>query len=110
MEPAESPTRLIADLATLAWRLRRRFGDDAAGETNEPLRRTFRDVEAMIELLREHAVEIQDHTGDPYDASQSLRVAAFQPMPGVEGERIVETLKPTVYRGQKRIQIGEVIV
>ena len=110
MAAADQSTRLIAELATLAWRLRRRFGDDLAVEAHERLRRAFRDVEAMIELLREHTVEIQDHTGDAYDASLSLHVAAFQPTPGVSDERIVETLKPTVYRGPERIQTGEVIV
>ena len=110
METGDSSTRLIAELATLAWRLRRRFGPDSAIEAHEPLRRAFRDVAAMFDLLHEHAVEIQDHTGDAYDASLSLRVAAFQPTPGLQGERVVETLKPSVYHRQQRIQVGEVIV
>jgi hypothetical protein len=102
--------RLLADLATGLWRLRRRLLDPATGEPIEALRRPLRDVEALCERLREEQVGIQDHTGSLYDPTLSLRVAAFQPTPGANEERVVETLKPTVYWRQQRIQIGEVIV
>jgi hypothetical protein len=102
--------RLLADLATGLWRLRRRLLDPATGEPREEMRRPWRDVEALCERLREEEVDVQDHTGALYDPSLSLRVAAFQPTPGLQQDRIVETLKPTVYWRQQRIQVGEVIV
>lgn len=107
---ASSMNGLLADLATGLWRLRRRFADLAAGAPIEELRRPYRDVEALCERLREEQIEIQDHTGTDYDPTLSLRVAAFQPLPEIERDRIVETLKPTVYWRQVRIQVGEVIV
>jgi hypothetical protein len=94
---------LLADLATGLWRLRRRFLDSADG-------RPLRDVDALLDRLREEGLEIQDHDGQVYDATQSLRVAAFQPMPDLKREVILETLKPTVYLRGERIQTGEVIV
>jgi|SRR5260370_12414 hypothetical protein len=100
---------LLADLATGLWRLRRRFVD-STGEPLEVMRRPLRDVEMLLSRLREDEIEIQDHTGSAYDPSQSLRVAAFQPVHGIESDRILETLKPTVYHHQERIQVGEVIV
>jgi hypothetical protein len=99
--------RLLGDLATNLWRLRQRL---LTGEPVEPVRRCLREVEAMWDRLGEEQIEIQDHTGTLYDPSLSLRVAAFQPTVGLEQDRIVETLKPTVYWRQQRIQIGEVIV
>jgi hypothetical protein len=103
------PTALLADIATGLWRLRRRLVD-ATGEPLEAMRRPLRDVEMLLSRLREENIEIQDHTGSAYDPSQSLRVAAFQPVLGIESDRILETLKPTVYHHQERIQVGEVIV
>jgi hypothetical protein len=101
---------LLADLATGLWRLRQRFLDPATGEARDDARRPFRDVEALLQRLREESIEIQDHTGDLYDPSLSLRVAAFQPTDGLTQDRVLETLKPTVYHRQERIQVGEVIV
>jgi hypothetical protein len=103
--------RFVADLATGLWRLRGRLLDPATGEVREEgLRRPARDVAALWERLQEEKVEVQDHTGAPYDATLSLRVAAFQPTPGLAQERVLETLKPTVYWRGQRIQTGEVIV
>jgi hypothetical protein len=101
---------LLADLATGLWRLRRRMLDPTKGEPLDVLRRALRDVDAMCDRLREEQVDIQDHTGALYDPTLSLRVAAFQPTPGLEQDRVLETLKPTVYWRQQRIQTGEVIV
>jgi hypothetical protein len=105
-EPGQD--RLLADLATGLWRLRRRLLELSAG--NETLRRPLRDAEQLLERLREDGVEVQDHTGTPYDATLSLTVAAFEPTPCLERESVLETLKPTVYHRGHRIQIGEVIV
>ena len=109
MSSSQIPAALLADLATGLWRLRQRFLDEA-GQPQGALRRPLRDVDMLLSRLREEEIEIQDHTGQAYDPSLSLRVAAFQPMAGVERDRIVETLKPTVYHRQQRIQVGEVIV
>jgi hypothetical protein len=102
--------RLLADLATGLWRLRRRLLDPATGEPLDKTNRPLRDVDALCDRLREEQVEIQDHTGALYDPTLSLRVAAFQPTPGLDQDRVLETLKPTLYWRQQRIQIGEVIV
>jgi hypothetical protein len=40
----------------------------------------------------------------------SLKVVAFQPTPGIGRERVIETIKPTIYFKGKAIQMGEVIV
>jgi hypothetical protein len=102
--------RLLADLATGLWRLRRRLLDPVTNGPQEEMRRHLRDLDALCGRLQEEEVEIQDHTGALYDPSMSLRVAAFQMTTGLEQDRIVETLKPTVYWRQQRIQTGEVIV
>src|SRR5436305_10716840 len=109
MNELEQTQPLLADLATGLWRLRQRFLDPDTGAVLKEQHRLLRDVEAMLQRLQEASIEIQDHTGAAYDPTLSLHVAAFQPMPGLTQDRVLETLKPTVYHGQQRIQIGEVI-
>jgi hypothetical protein len=103
----EETVRLLADLATGIWRLRQRF---AAHPPQDELRRATRDLDSLWDALTQAGVEVQDHNNALYDAGQSLRVVAFQPTPGIDRERIVETIKPTVYYQSQWIQMGEVIV
>jgi hypothetical protein len=39
-----------------------------------------------------------------------LRIAAFEPSPGLTRNRVIETLKPSVYHLDRMLQMGEVIV
>ena len=110
MASCEPVPGLLADLATGLWKLRQRLVDPRQQAGRLSACKPLRDVEMLLNRLREDEIEIQDHTGAAYDPSLSLRVAAFQPLAGLQGERILETLKPTVYHHQLRIQIGEVIV
>jgi hypothetical protein len=102
--------RLVAEIATGVWRLRQRFAQIGVDRTRDDLRRAARDVNALWATLIESGVEILDHTGADYDPGQALQVIAFQPTPGIERERILETVKPTVYFESRWIQLGEIIV
>jgi len=102
--------RLLADLATGVWRLRRRVRGGPGGADPGELRRLQRELDAAVDRLTEAGVEVIDHTGELYDPGKSLRVLAFQPTDGVERDVVGETLRPTVsYQGQW-LQMGEVIV
>ena len=81
--------------------------------TDRPLdemKRAYRHLESTWDALTQAGVEIIDHTGVPFDAGLALKVIAYQPLPDVSRERVLETLKPTVYFRQERLQMGEVIV
>jgi hypothetical protein len=62
------------------------------------------------DALKENGLEIQDHTGDPYDSGQSLKAPAFEPTPGLKEETVIDTIKPSIYLDGKMIQMGEVVV
>lgn len=103
--PAITPAQL-AELATGLWRLREGM---LRVEPNEG-RPASRHLEAIWDLLMQAGFEIQDHTRSPYDPGLSLKVLAFQPTPGLARETVIETIKPTIYWNDERIQMGEVIV
>jgi hypothetical protein len=112
VEPAipEEWLRLLADVSTGLWRLRRRLIDSGTGQPREEMRRAYRDLQFTWDALLQAGVEILDHTGEPFDAGLSLSVLAYQPTEGIQREQVIETVKPTVYWNKQWIQMGEVIV
>jgi hypothetical protein len=102
---------VLADLLTRLWRLRSRlFPPAGAVRSEEDIRRACRELAALWDKLPDDGLEIIDHTAEAYDPSQSLKVLAFQPLADLTRDVVVETIKPTVYFRQQRLQTGEVIV
>jgi hypothetical protein len=103
-------SRFLADVATGVWRVRRRLGAGQAAQPVPDLRRLIRDVEALWDALAQAGVQVLDHTGAVYDPAEAVQVTAFQPASGLDRERVLETLRPTIYFGGEWIQMGEVVV
>jgi hypothetical protein len=61
-------------------------------------------------VLTAAGIEVIDHTDTPFEAGMQVKVLAFEPRPGISRDRIVETIKPSVYHRSQLIQMGEVIV
>jgi len=104
----EDLLNLAVEMGTSVWRLQRRLAIE--GEVPEEIRRVLRDLESAWDALRQGGIEIKDHTGEKYVRGMALRVIEFQPTPGLTREQIMETIKPTIYRKDKLVQMGEVIV
>jgi hypothetical protein len=102
--------RLLADVGTGLWRLRQKMQQPGTNRPLEEMRRAYRHLESVWDVLAEAGVEIQDHTDAPFDPGMSLRVIAYQPTAGIDRERVIETIKPTIYVRKQAIQMGEVIV
>jgi hypothetical protein len=99
------PGDSVADVATNIWRLRNRMSTLPDG-----MRSTTRHCEMAWDALAEAGVEIRDHLNDPYDSGLALKVVAFQPTSGLERERVIETIRPSIYLHDQTIQTAEVIV
>jgi hypothetical protein len=102
--------RFLVDVGTGLWRLGQKMVEPGTDRPLETMRKAFRHWQSTWDALAEAGVEIQDHTGKPFDSGQELIPVLFQPTPGLERERILETVKPSIYYKGKRIQVGEVIV
>ena len=103
---------VLPDLCTGLWRLRRRMIDPETDRPLEAMRKPFRHLESVWDTLAEAGVDIRDHTNEPVPeyGSLGLSVLAYQPIPGFERERVIETVKPSVYVGGRLLQMGQVIV
>lgn len=102
--------RFVAETATGLWRLRQKMTDAGTGGPTAESRKLYRHLESVWDRLSEEGVTVIQHTGEEYDPGLSLKVIAFEPSPGLPSERVIETIKPTVFFGEQMIQMGEVIV
>jgi Cu/Ag efflux pump CusA len=106
----EKTVMIIADVATNAWRAKTKMMDKSSGEVREDMKRVYRHIEAMFESFQEMGLEIKDHTGEIFDYGLPLKVVTTQPTKGIAQERVIETLKPTIYWQKQIIQMGEVVI
>jgi hypothetical protein len=109
-ESEEQRMRFLADIGTGLWRLRQKMVKSGTDQPLEEMRRAYRHLESTWDALIQGGIEIQDHTGERFDSGMSLQAIAFQPVAGFGYEKVIETIKPTVYYKGRVIQMGEVIV
>jgi hypothetical protein len=95
----------VADIATSIWRLRGRLAAQPDG-----MRSVARHAESAWDALAQAGVEIRDHVNDPFDPGLALTVVAYQPTPGIDRDRVVEAIRPSIYLNDRPIQTAEVIV
>ncbi|SEO63483.1 hypothetical protein [Amycolatopsis saalfeldensis] len=96
----------LATAATALWRARKRLD----GADDRAARQAGRLLAMSQESLEAAGVAVQDHDGTLYDSGLALEVLVFQDEPGFTAERVVETVRPSVYLADRRIQMGQVIV
>lgn len=113
-EPAEDREKLkfLADVGTGLWRLRQKMLQPGTDRPMEEMRRAYRHFESVWDALTQAGVQIRDHTGElvPEGGIYALKTIAYQPTPGISREKVIETVRPTIYFLDEMIQMGEVIV
>ncbi len=95
--------RPITDIANAAFTLQQ----ESAAEQVSPL---LRHIKRIVECLKEIGIDIENHTDQPFASDMPLEVIAFQPAVGLEHDKVIDTIKPTIYLRGYRIQTGQVIV
>ena len=100
----------LAIIATNAWKARTKMMDGESGEPREEMRRVYRHIETMFDAFQQIGLQIKDHTGDSFDYGMPLTVITTQPTAGIAKERVIETIKPTIYWNETIIQTGEVVI
>ena len=110
--PADDlPDDVMAGLVTEIWRARNRV--DGPGAEEDPpraVRWANRYLGAAADRLADAGIEVKSHDGLRFDVGMDLHVLAYQDDPDVVEETVVETIRPSVRRAGRVIQMGEVIV
>ncbi|GAB2967229.1 hypothetical protein [Saccharothrix stipae] len=107
--PRQLDDKLLADAATYLWRAQRRLARADEPSTARD-RQAARLLTTCRDALTEAGVLIQDHDGDAFHSGRSIEVLVFETDPARPAEVVVETVRPTVYLHDRRIQMGQVIV
>jgi hypothetical protein len=101
----------VADIVTELWRTTRKIDDgDGTIEVPRVQRQANRHLRSAWDRLAEAGIEAQSYDGTRFDAGLDLNVLTYQDDPDAVEETVMETIRPSVYRDGRRIQIGQVIV
>ncbi len=114
-EPERAPPGVldaesVAAVATALWRMRNKMVDPGTDRPQPELRGLFRHLDSAWDALHDSGIEVQSHDGLATDPGLALSVVAYQPTAGLDCDRVVETIRPTVYLNGRTIQQGEVVV
>ena len=101
---------LLTNIVTGVWKTHQRLIAMGADQPSSENRKLFRTIDSTLQTIKQSGVEVIDRTNEPYVNGMTEKVLTFQPIPELEKETIIETLKPSIlYKGQL-IQYGEIIV
>ncbi|MGH3615886.1 MAG: hypothetical protein ACRDRK_25485 [Pseudonocardia sp.] len=96
----------LVDAATNLWRAQKKL-EQIEGR---PSRQAHRYLRNSHDALTKAGLVIQDHDGDGFHPGQSLEAVIVQPDPALTAAVVLETVRPSVYFRERRIQMGQVIV
>jgi hypothetical protein len=100
---------VLIEVVTNLWRAQRKL--ESPDGVDDPTRRqAARHLRAATDALAQAGWTVHDHDGARFDPGLALEVLAFEPRPGLDAETVLETVRPCVYSGARRVQIGQVIV
>jgi hypothetical protein len=103
----------LIEVAISLWRLQKRLSGPGGG--TEPLEGRERDhyhLMAAIDSLQRAGVKVRDHDGMPFSGigSEAIDALAFQPTPGLDRQRVIRTVLPTVFLRGEWARMGKVII
>ncbi|PRY59651.1 hypothetical protein [Glycomyces artemisiae] len=110
-DPSDLSDRDLCEIVTQLWRTTRKI-DDRGGAADVPRnqRQANRHLRQAWDRLAEAGIRVKDYDGARFDPGLDLEVIAYQEEPGVVGQTVLETVRPAVVRGGRRIQAPQVIV
>jgi hypothetical protein len=98
----------IAAIANSVWRAKSKMLDPTTGEPHDSMARVYKDIERIYRHLEDIGLRIRNHTGDPYDDGQPMKVVTSEPRPEATRKYVLTTLLPTIYWNDHIIQHGEI--
>lgn len=107
--PTSLDEQALGELATNLWRAQRKLAE-AQRSGSAQSRQAGRYLRTCRDALQHTGIRVQDHDGDPFHPGRALEALAFEEDPSLTAETVRETVRPTVYLHDRRIQMGQVIV
>ena len=98
----------LTAIANSAWRAKTKMVDPTTGEPHEAMTRVYKDIDRIYRHLEDIGFRIRNHTGDPYDDGQPMKVVTSEPRSEATRKYVLTTLLPTIYWNDHIIQHGEI--
>lgn len=92
------------------WRIQQNVNLSIKEQSTSRLLRTKRHVDTLVEQIGTLGYSFKDHTGEVYDTGNKIMVLSTEPTEGLTSEKVIETVKPSVFYKGELLQSGEVIV
>lgn len=105
--PLGDPTLVSA--ATSLWRALRKL-DSVGADLPAAGRHAHRYLRGIRGTLAEAGLTIHDHDGEPFDPGLILEVLVREDDEKATEETVSETVRPTLFLHDRRIQTGQVVV
>lgn len=104
--------KIIVELLVIFWRMEKRIDQLKNANTIESdnYYKIIRYLSNAQDVLSKNDFEISDHANEINTGGEAYKVIAYQPEESFTEERVIETIKPTIYFKNKILQRGEVIV
>lgn len=109
-EATERETKNLIMVCNGIWRIRQNINLSVTEQPTPRLQRTKRHVDTLVEQIGNAGYTFKDHTGEPYDTGNQVIVLSTEPTDGLTSDRVIETVKPSVFFKGDLIQSGEVII
>ncbi len=113
-EPADVVSKndaVLFDLCTEIWRLKKKVAAEmqSGGLSGSQVPRYIQRIDRALESAN---VLIHDHVGEKYLPGQAVKVISVQQCDDIPAgqERVIETVKPTIYRDGVVVKQGEVVI
>ena len=102
----------VAAIATGVWRLENNMLQPDSDKPRDEMKRVYRHLATVKELLEEMGVVIRNHTGEVIPERGVYQIEKIEEVvkPGLTRRTVIETVKPSVFYHQERIQMGQVII
>jgi hypothetical protein len=105
--PADVDHKALAEAATNLWRAQRKL---SGGDTSTQTRQAGRYLQTCRNALTDAGLVVQDHEGAAFHPGRSLEVLVYEEDAALTTETVLETVRPSIYFHDERIQMGQVIV
>lgn len=105
-DPADPGPLALA--ATNLWRAQRRLAQP--GGDPAQARQSGRYLQRCRDALVDAGLVVRDHDGEQFHSGRSLEVLVFSDDPALTTETVIETVRPSIFLHDQRIQMGQVIV
>lgn len=101
---------LFAEVCVGLWRSRNKLIDPGTNLPSNESPRALRSIETTLDHLKMNGFEIKDRINEPYVVGMIEKVIAWENTVGIDNEKIIETIKPTIIYKDQVLRVGEIIV